>query len=177
MIRWLWVVLVFATGCPAGPVCDQDIPCDFAETCFEGQCVRDECVTSEQCSMEARCDAGVCVAGCGSSVDCFPGDQCGAEGVCEPAACEETQVDCGFREFCDVNSGTCFDAGDRYCQPCSGVGSCGDANLCLDGYCGVDCSGGRECPSGFICTRVIDEHEVTVGMQCMTDCWVYEGLR
>ena len=163
-------------GCGAS-VCDAQLPCGFAETCEQGQCVRDACVTSAQCPMESWCDGGVCAEGCATAADCFPGDQCEPSGVCEPAACEETQVDCGFREFCDTSSGRCFDAGDLYCQSCTGPGTCGEGNLCLDGYCGVDCSAGKACPGGFTCTRVIDEHDVTIGLQCMTDCWVYEGLR
>lgn len=168
--------LVFG-GCGRRYECDLNRPCEgFGETCIEGACVAGVCATSAQCAMESHCDDRQCKAGCAEPNDCYPGDTCDlALGECVSAACTNTGVDCGYREFCDQGSGDCYDAGENYCSFCNNDAECGGGNLCLSHYCGVDCSGGRECPSGFDCYAFGDNFGNVTAYQCFTYCWLYEG--
>lgn len=169
--------LLALLGCGGAP-CDGDNPCAFGEACVAGECVAQYCATSAQCAMEAHCDRGACVEGCARDEDCYTGDACEVEtGSCVPAACEVTALDCGYREFCDQGTGDCYDAGDLYCRPCSDDGACGQGNICWNRHCGVDCSDGRECPSGFVCTDFLSDDEVVVAHQCIAPCDLLEDLQ
>ena len=172
----LGLLWLSAVGCGSNDAsCDADNPCDFGEMCVLGECVTAECVTSEQCPMETYCADRACTDGCENDDDCFAGDQCNTEdGVCEPAACDETAVDCDFREFCNTATGECYDAGNRYCMPCENDSDCGGDNICYGNYCAVDCSDGQECPSGFECYPFSDGVGNTVGYWCYTYCGYYE---
>ncbi len=164
-------------GCNGGPSeCDAERPCEgFGETCVRGECVAGACATSAQCPMEHHCDGNQCEAGCELPSDCYPGFTCNTEsGACEQDDCFDTHVDCGYREFCNAATGDCFDAGEQYCRFCNEDEECGEGNLCLNHYCGVDCSGGRECPSGFECYPFGDDFGNIVAYQCFTYCWLYE---
>jgi len=130
--------------------------------------------------MEYRCTRRNCELGCATDNDCFPGDRCDmTEGVCEQAPCVDTQVDCGYREFCNTVSGDCYDAGNLYCRPCDRDNSevdCGQDNICFAGYCGVDCSEGKACPGGFDCYPFGDGSGNITAWQCITYCWLYEDF-
>jgi len=174
IVAFFCVPFVGCNGAP--PECDAATPCTgFGETCVAGECLAGSCATSAQCSMEHYCDGRSCQPGCEQPSDCYPGFTCNSElQVCEEDGCDNTSVDCGYREFCNVATGDCYDAGGKYCSFCDEDAECGDGNLCLAHYCGVDCSGGRECPSGFECYGFPDEFGNVAAYQCFTYCWLYE---
>ena len=180
MRTWIGIGLLGWVAACTGPEleCSEAEACGFGETCVEGTCVEAGCATSAQCDMEFYCNNRVCVPGCEGDDDCYPGSECDREqGVCVESRCVETSVDCGFREFCNTATGDCYDAGGNYCKPCDAdnqTADCGEDNYCLAGYCGVDCSGGRECPSGFECYPFGDEFGNVITFQCFTYCWLYE---
>jgi hypothetical protein len=181
MIGWL----ILAVGCGGGGgsyECSEEVACAFGETCVDGRCEAPSCNTSSQCPMEYYCSSDrSCEPGCEGESDCYPGFSCNLdEQVCEKEACEETAVDCGYREFCNTGTGDCYDAGDQYCRSCTEDNQCGDGNICWAGYCGVDCTY-NDCPGGFTCFPVDPNGNITstdlgnvVGYQCLTYCWLYE---
>lgn len=174
MIIALASVWLIACGGPPDAVCTQDIPCGWGETCVGGTCRAGICATSAQCPMEQHCDSGACVEGCERDSDCFPGAACEPEsGVCQSTRCEDTRVDCGFREFCDPTSGDCFDAGSQYCRPCTDNTDCGVGNVCFARGCGVDCAL-DPCPNGFDCIPIVDNAGQIQTYQCITYCWIYD---
>lgn len=156
--------------------CDEETRCPYiGEVCVEGQCQEFRCATSTQCPMESYCSGGDCLPGCVEDGDCYTGYVCDPElNVCEKDACADTQVDCGYREFCNTATGDCYDAGSQYCRFCDEDSECGEDNICYAHYCGVDCSDGQECPGGFECAGFTDEHGNIVTYQCFTYCWLYE---
>jgi len=178
-VCWLGVLL-WLGGCTGGSQseCSAEQGCEFGELCIEGQCISGRCSTSSQCPMEYHCSQRNCVAGCEADTDCLPGFRCDTDaGSCVDAPCVDSSVDCGFREFCNTLTGECYDAGGQYCKPCDRDNEeldCGSGNVCFAGYCGVDCSEGRECPSGFDCYPFQDETGNIVTWQCITYCWLYE---
>ncbi len=168
------VGLLACTG--GGFECDEVTPCALGATCLNGECVEARCSTSAQCPMEQTCGpARECVPGCGTDRDCYPGSHCDTlTATCIQDGCTETKVDCGYREFCNQGTGECYDAGDLYCKFCNEDAECGDGNLCLGHYCGVDCSGGKACPSGFECYPWLDNSGQAYAFQCFTYCWLYD---
>ncbi|MBN2798315.1 MAG: hypothetical protein JXX28_04145 [Deltaproteobacteria bacterium] len=162
-------------GCGgAAPACDAETPCPFGEDCVSGACVPATCASSDQCGVEERCVDRACVPGCDNADDCYPGFTC-EEHACAEAACEETAVDCGFKEFCNPLTGECYDAGGDYCRPCGDASDCADGNECFLGYCLQDCSGGRECPAAFECYPFDDGAGNVVFLGCFTYCWLYDS--
>ncbi len=178
-ISALFAVVAIAVGASCGSTtafeCDESTPCGFGEICQQGQCVEFRCATSAQCPIESYCLEGECLPGCAEDGDCRTGYACATETkTCEEIACTDTSVDCGYREFCNVATGDCYDAGDQYCKFCNEDAECGEGNLCLAHYCGVDCSSGQECPAGFECYPWADDSGNIVSFQCFTYCWLYE---
>lgn len=168
MIFLLWL------ACSSPFECDAERPCGFGEICAEGACEAGGCATSTQCPMAHHCVDGTCASGCAAPSDCYPGDTCNG-GVCELARCEDTQLDCDYREFCDELTGECYDAGEQYCRPCDRDADCGDGNECWNHHCGVDCSSAA-CPAGFTCYDFVDDFGNVVAQQCLTYCWLYEDF-
>ena len=180
-MKWLaGLALVGLSSCGTpGSSCSQDVPCTgFGEVCIAGQCVVGTCSTNADCPIENRCENRECVPGCDRDNDCYPGSSCDVElSECVEDACKETRVDCGFREFCNVLSGECYDAGAQYCRPCtsgSAAQDCGEGNLCIGGFCGVDCADGQQCPSGFECFAFSNSAGEITDYQCWTYCWLYD---
>lgn len=178
--------MVLLGACDNGPpdVCSEEIACEgFGEICLDGQCVVEDCRSNLDCPMETVCGGGgTCEVGCDSDRDCYPGSLCNTEtAVCEDAGCRDTHIDCGFKEFCNTLTGDCYDAGGVHCRPCdprnvandcNGGDASGD-NRCWNNYCTVDCSNGKECPSGFQCYPFSDRSGNVVAFQCLTYCWLY----
>lgn len=182
MRGWTIALALVGASCGSPPAieCTETQPCpNITEICQAGQCVEVGCSTSSQCPIESYCDGGSCYRGCREDFDCYPGNHCeiteGTSGTCVEDACTDTKVDCGFREFCNLATGDCYDAGEKYCRKCDDNADCDDGNLCLNQACGVDCSGGQECPSGFECYPFSGDGsgEIT-HYQCFTYCWLYE---
>lgn len=173
-----WLIFAACTG--KEPECSAEIPCaNIAETCQGDVCVTKRCANSSQCPMESYCNGGDCFAGCVEEGDCYPGSTCDIETkTCLEDACTNTEIDCDYREFCNTATGDCYDAGSQYCNFCNyEPGECGDdRNICYAHYCGVDCSEGQPCPSGFECSPFTDEVGNIVTYQCFTYCWLYEGV-
>lgn len=179
LLACMWLLL---GGCAKEPAeCSQEVPCEFGEVCIGGQCESGRCSTSAQCPMEHTCKNRNCEKGCSTDNDCYPGSMCDMEsGQCASAPCLDTQVDCGYREFCNTVTGECYDAGNLYCKPCDRDNEeldCGSDNICFAGHCGVDCSEGKECPGGFDCYPFNDESGNIVTWQCITYCWLYEDYK
>lgn len=172
------VPALWFSGCGRTVECDQNTPCPIGEQCVLGTCEVAECSTSLQCPIDTYCRNRTCIPGCESSYDCAPGYSCDLDiGECVEDGCQETAVDCGYKEFCNVATGECYDAGGTYCTPCRAATEdqdCGAGNECLNGYCMRDCSGGQECPSGFECYPFTDNAGQIVTYQCFTYCWLYE---
>lgn len=174
----LWLGAAALAACSSGPSfeCDENTPCGFGEVCQAGQCIEFRCATSAQCPIESYCFDGDCLPGCAEDGDCKTGSSCNLETKqCEKLSCTDSSVDCGYREFCNSATGDCYDAGDQYCRFCNDDSECGEGNLCISHYCGVDCSRGQECPSGFECYGFPDDQGNIVAFQCFTYCWLYEG--
>jgi len=168
-------LLLSLLACGGDSECSAEVECSFGTVCVEGQCITKACATSAQCPMETTCDAGRCVDGCAEDVDCYPGDACSETGSCEPAACRDTRLDCGFGQFCNEFTGSCYDAGGYYCKPCNDDNDCGgNGNYCTgSGYCGVTCESDNDCPSGYQCYPFVDLAGDVQFYQCYTACWVY----
>jgi hypothetical protein len=175
-------LLVFgATACDQ-PQCEISSHCPEGQVCnSDGQCNAQACSSSLECNIEEFCDfeSGNCTAGCQNDRDCLPTSSCNTETrTCFEPGCRNTQLDCEFGTFCNNLTGECYDAGGAYCRQCESSADCGSANnVCLrlggsnQTFCGVDCSGGQECPRGYSCARVRSLGDVTVGFQCIASCW------
>lgn len=179
-MRGLWLAAMLGVGC-GGPdgadFCDEQTPCGFGETCVENACKAAGCNTSRDCPMEETCGPGrTCVAGCVDNSDCYPGDLCDlASRSCEAKACTDANLDCAFGEFCDQAGGDCYAAGEQYCRPCTQDYQCGDGNVCYNRICGVDCSAGQECPTGYSCLEFTNESGQVVAYNCHPlNCSLYD---
>jgi hypothetical protein len=171
------VALVALPACSTESECSDEVACPFGEVCIGGSCQSGSCSTSSDCPIEHFCKNRTCTAGCESSRDCVPGNACNDKGECVAEPCKDTHTDCGFREYCDVQSGECYDAGRQYCKPCDRDNSeadCGEGNVCFANYCGVNCSEDRSCPSGFQCYPLENSDGAIETWQCITYCWLYE---
>lgn len=169
----MMLLLLLACGSTTTPdACNEQRPCDWGQTCVLGSCVDTECATSAQCPVETTCVEGSCLPGCRAEADCRPGDTCDLLlQECVPAGCQDTHIDCGFAEYCDTTTGTCFDAGEQFCRPCERDSQCGDGNICYADYCGVDCND-RDCPSGFDCLPIRNPFGDIETFQCIAPCWL-----
>jgi hypothetical protein len=171
---WGLAVICLGSSCtPTSIQCTDEVLCGFGEVCIKSQCVATLCATSAQCPIEHYCTDRECVQGCEVTADCYPGDWCNESGVCELGECENSHIDCGFREFCNAATGDCYDAGGQYCNPCNEDYECGEGNYCYAHYCGVNCTT-NECPSGFECYPFSDDNDNIVAYQCIAFCWLYE---
>lgn len=173
-MMWFLVWFACSSDPEVGSECTAERPCDWGQTCVDGFCVESACATSAQCPIETFCLDGACLPGCREESDCGPGRTCDlALQVCQDDLCRDTRTDCGFREYCDTTTGTCYDAGEQFCRPCEEDSQCGDGNVCYADYCGVGCND-RECPAGFDCLGLRDGQGRVTTYQCITYCWLYE---
>ncbi|HJN74369.1 MAG TPA: hypothetical protein QGF58_10600 [Myxococcota bacterium] len=175
------MILLALMGCEPEVQCDEATACPFGEVCVEGVCESVACATSVDCGMEQHCEGRTCVEGCAEDSDCWPGDVCDlASKTCIARGCRDTQLDCGYREFCNEANGECYETTGYYCRPCEDDSNCGsEDNICLNfgsgrQYCGVYCEDDQECPSGFGCLPVGDINGNIISFQCITYCWLYD---
>lgn len=115
-----------------------------------------------------------CVQICESHEDCSPDGFCDQEtAVCAERECFGDHSDCDFQFFC-TPYGSCAFAGDAYCRPCEPRGACiSEGSLCIPmlessggWFCGVDCSAGQPCPSGYDCQE-ISYVQPSLAFQCV----------
>ena len=98
--------------------CSEELACEFGSVCVEGVCEEIPCSTSAQCGMEEYCLDRQCVSGCAEDNDCYPGDLCNTTvNECESGGCRDTQLDCGFKEFCNPANAECYEVDGYYCKP------------------------------------------------------------
>jgi hypothetical protein len=169
--------------CPLGQICDAygDTPsymcksaCRDTYDCPQGS-DRQACAAAD--GTICVCPEGSDPASCPVAKGSLPGPDGGpvlAGCTCQAGLCTDTQF-CPWGQFCrpdpkDGQKPRCISATDPdhpYCQECRlspGADYCGPgANYCLldtsqnggADFCGVDCTGGQECPSGYFCDYVI----------------------
>ena len=103
------------------------------------------------CSSDDDCPDSLCLP---TSEGIFCGQACTDE-------CPDNQI-CTSIESEGVPMDLCVDPNAHLCQPCTEHSDCqgpggADLDLCVpfeDGagsFCGKDCSGGKGCPSGYLC--------------------------
>ena len=161
--------------CPPGELCDTT-----SRQCIDAShCTKDvQCPLGQVCSL----DAFACVAGCRVRGDCPLGEVCrgadtdaGVAGTCRAGPCDDS-LGCPWGDVCapsdpgdPASDKTCQrDLRGPYCERCAAtpgtVARCGDGpNFCLldrtvryvSTFCGVDCSAGQACPSGFGCRPIL----------------------
>lgn len=162
------------SGCQRNSDCPDDAFCDISSgNCLAGQPFIEEasCGLSSQCGPGLVCVDGLCVPGCFDAGDCPIGEVCregscvGGFGVCD------ISPDCEFGQVCDQIDEICRnDVRGPYCRACTRRSAanpepCDDPrNYCLvnnrelggfTNFCGVDCSLGQPCPSGYGCSGVV----------------------
>jgi len=184
-MRYLFALLLALATLPlvaCTQECTTPADCGDGFVCTEsGTCQEIACTSSLDCPIESWCnDVGQCEAGCLNDRDCLPSSRCDQEQKeCIPQGCRTSALDCEFGQFCNAVSGQCVDAGGFYCNECTTSADCGSSNNVCVGlggqgtYCGVDCSGGQECPAGYSCGRVRTIGDVTVSFVCIAACWEY----
>lgn len=105
--------------------CDDGNPCTL-ESCDPqtGECIREElsegeCNDDSVCTVDDRCEEGVCV---GDPLECAAFDDCHAPGTCdlETGLCDDPRVPAGTE--CESGTGTCDSSGRCVANPVVGVG-------------------------------------------------------
>ena len=167
--------------CPFGTVCDSTTQLCLAGCRSTGDCPSGDGGTIVPCvcgdGLECQCPP----PGDGGFIDPATYDRSKCPiGSCEPGNCAGDTADCPYNDSCvapeaDGGSWSCQpDPRDVVlCQGCTytpgtvsacGAGNTGGANFCLldlenptggTTFCGVDCSHGESCPSGYECDDVI----------------------
>lgn len=182
-------------GCQTSLDCPQGTFCDTTSgNCIDNS----HCTEDIQCSPGQVCNtiSFTCVNGCrdvgdcplGDVCECPPGKTCSATQLlsCIQGPCGDDSY-CAYGETCVAE----FDGGPKscvvdtrgpFCQSCTidpgEADSCAGEtpNFCLVDtsvtfgaeFCGVDCSKGQECPSGFECDDVLILTTATCGSTGLT---------
>ncbi len=168
-----------SVGCYTNADCPEDSFCDVVRN----KCIQEKRCTSDiHCPIGEVCNELThrCTRGCRESGDCPLGQACrcpdGSDeceiGRCEYGICDDSSF-CPYGWICEHDEeegdSVCrVDDRGPYCQHCEygpgGHPPCGDwANRCLvdtaahgqTNFCGVDCSQGQPCPSGFRCAYIV----------------------
>ncbi|MBL8616932.1 MAG: hypothetical protein JNM72_15085 [Deltaproteobacteria bacterium] len=150
-------LLGLAAGCtalPSAKTCESNSECGSNEACIDGACAEVQCRTNDHCAIKHYCtDKGECAPGCAGDDDCFAGQTCDlATNTCERRGCRDTQLDCGYNEFCDQTTGECVPSGLDVCSSCNPeAASCGGGGACFPSEEQGTCSASFTCPSGQGC--------------------------
>ncbi len=147
--------------CPANKVCA------VAAGQTTGQCVP-FCQADTDCAVGNSCQQinsrYRCAPGCATHSNCPLSQRCNANKQCEGPAigtariCQATTL-CNSCEQCDMTVHECVSAKTGptpfpFCKPCTQPTECAGGTCVVDGaqaYCARFCTGGQECPQGFVC--------------------------
>lgn len=155
--------------CASSEDCPNDLQC-IAEACVDVQCT-----TSAECPYESYCDQQTyaCVDGCREDSDCLSGDTCDTvANTCVGASCVDTELDCEYGQFCNENSGECYDDDRDHCKTCDitgGANQCGNDGECFyvdDG----DCNSQADCDEGYTCGNVPGLGKICHADFCLMEC-------
>ncbi len=164
-------------GCAVTSDCSDGFFCDIASgACLPGASepgVGSACGLPSHCPFGTLCTDGRCEEGCVGDGDCPLGQVC-FEGFCNTGRPGETICSnssfCPFGQSCGSDNRCGPDRRGPYCRGCTvrtsmNPNPCDDPrNFCLvnsqefggfTNICGVDCSLGQSCPSGYQCSNVI----------------------
>jgi hypothetical protein len=184
--------------CVTGSGCNTDLDCPIGQICdlHQTMCVPG-CHTIGDCPLQEPCVCSnglecVCPPDAGGAfVDPATVDRSTCEiGACRTDTCAGETSLCPYNDTCEGKSDGGLSVCERdprmdvLCQNCSlGAGASGDecvvsnaqgADFCLidlhggNLFCGVDCSQGQACPSGYECDDVIilTQNPCTGSAQC-----------
>lgn len=99
--------------------CSQAGDCGNGYICVNNQCLTPECSSSSDCPLEKYCnDVFQCVSGCTLNSDCLTGDLC-IDKRCTNQDCRNAELDCEIGEYCNPNSGMCYEDSFEHCGLCS----------------------------------------------------------
>ena len=152
-------------ACKLGACAGVDVTCDDANVCTDGLCDKETgecsytaneapCDDGQLCTVEDRCDEGLCIGGanpvcaCVSDEDCAPfddGDLCNGTltcqvGQCVAAANSAVTCDPGIAgpcqtAGCDPKTGLCDTFPDANGTACDDADPCTKADHCAAGVC------------------------------------------
>lgn len=139
-------------------------PAGLTLVCREGLCLPGDpsvpgCISDADCSDNATCELGECVADDGCELDA----DCASEWVCIAAECVPpvpvctTDDDCGVGEACAIIPGDCPDGScASQCVPdlgaCTSDADCPDTFCTPVGLCAPPCSVDADCLGDMTCT-------------------------
>lgn len=196
----LFFVLSLLTGCSGsgGRIeCSDNAGCQN-QACVDNQCVDVDCLNSNDCNLYEYCSdvEYTCVSGCSADTDCMAGESCDVEtNTCIEYGCRDTQLDCPIGDYCNRNSGDCYDDPEGTCDFCTEDQSYADQLELLFGGSLQDrhcvqwdaagttfywlslCNpnqGSEACPRGFACYENI--YDPSSGLEvaaCIGDCDYY----
>ena len=199
-LAWTLLFLAACAGTGKAPECQDNADCNN-QACVENQCVDVDCLSSADCSLKEYCHGEdfVCTSGCSEDTDCLAGEMCDVESnTCEPYGCRETELDCPVGDFCNQNTGECYDDPEGTCNTCSAAQNEAEQLELLFGgtlsgrhcvqwdefatefYYFKTCNpngSGNDCPRGFACVpEVYDLYFGTPVNLCLGDCSYYREI-
>lgn len=146
------LAFVLAAGCGADNVsgsttsCNDHTDCPYGTVCnASGQCVGDvDCQFCDEDDEHLVCDDGICTVRCTTDEDCDEG-QC-VDGVCggQPADSCSSDTDCPDGYECNPFSDECEPEDNSSTIDCQNNTDCDGDDVCEDGQCVPDGSGGGE---------------------------------
>lgn len=120
----LLFVFSLLMGCTSGGTsvaCVDNSSCNN-QACIDNQCVDVDCLSSNDCALYEYChdEEYTCTPGCSVDTDCMAGESCDLQtNTCEEYGCRDTQLDCPIGDYCNQNSGDCYDDPHGTCDYCT----------------------------------------------------------
>mgnify|MGYP000847631655 CR=1 FL=1 len=155
-------------ACASAEDCPNDLQC-IAEQCIDVQCT-----TSAECPFESYCDQQnyACVDGCREDGDCLSGDVCDAvSNTCVGSSCRDTELDCAYGQYCNTDTGECYDDTREHCKSCDVTAT---NNQCGSGECffyqGDTCNNSGDCDDGYTCSNVPGYGKICHADFCLMSC-------